>query len=614
MTDPRNASTPAEVGGCRPCVGTLSTAVVEGPLALRMRRFAAASRGEIGLQILTLPHLAARLAGGFVRPAQREELEPAVQKALEAGGFSDLTSLQQLPGMVRALVRTLQRLWLADTVPADYPDTPRLADLHLIDSRVRAALGPAVLVPPDLVAAARTRLDLAANLLGPVTFEPHLWIAPVWRGLIEDIRRRVPVMGLQDQVAASAGVASAQIFICADPHAEVAEALRWARDLVASGRAAPHEIALATAAPRAWDDHMLALSRSAELPVHFSHGVSILTTMDGQACAALAELLAHGLSQERVHRLLAHSAGRCTGLQALPANPLAGLSAEAHLGDLAQWRRALERAQTLRVDGTRPAAVLIPALELLSQGWPAAEEAGALLLPGSSLTVWRAALRSAPPEALAFSLSCLRVADGRDPANSITWCPASHLAGAPRPFVRLIGLTASAWPRAITTDPILPGHVLAIDRDAAPTLPDGDRRAFATIAGGATGELSLSYPRRNGQGGLQAPSPLLRADSPRVSLARLRIPNHAYSEADRLRARLTEAARDPRYALATRCWRARRAPQVTPHDGILQANHPAILRALAQPQSATSLRRLLRDPQGYVWRYALEWRETMPVA
>ncbi|MDB5577510.1 MAG: hypothetical protein JWR80_2686, partial [Bradyrhizobium sp.] len=42
--------------------------------------------------------------------------------------------------------------------------------------------------------------------------------------------------------------------------------------------------------------------------------------------------------------------------------------------------------------------------------------------------------------------------------------------------------------------------------------------------------------------------------------------------------------------------------------------HPAILRALAQPQSATSLRRLLRDPQGYVWRYALEWRETMPVA
>ena len=47
--------------------GPIRTLVVEGPLALRTERLAAARRREIGLQILTLPLLAARLAGGFAR-------------------------------------------------------------------------------------------------------------------------------------------------------------------------------------------------------------------------------------------------------------------------------------------------------------------------------------------------------------------------------------------------------------------------------------------------------------------------------------------------------------------------------------------------------------------
>ena len=38
------------------------TVIVEGPLAFRMRRIAAARQGEAGVQIMTLPQLAARLA------------------------------------------------------------------------------------------------------------------------------------------------------------------------------------------------------------------------------------------------------------------------------------------------------------------------------------------------------------------------------------------------------------------------------------------------------------------------------------------------------------------------------------------------------------------------
>lgn len=57
------------------------TVVVEGPLAFRMRRIAAARRGETGVQILTMPQLAARLAGGFTQPARSEDLDTATRAA-----------------------------------------------------------------------------------------------------------------------------------------------------------------------------------------------------------------------------------------------------------------------------------------------------------------------------------------------------------------------------------------------------------------------------------------------------------------------------------------------------------------------------------------------------
>jgi hypothetical protein len=66
------------------------TVVVEGPLAFRMRRRAAARGSEAGLQILTLPFLAARLAGGFRRPARSRDVEPAIRLALDAPGLGEL--------------------------------------------------------------------------------------------------------------------------------------------------------------------------------------------------------------------------------------------------------------------------------------------------------------------------------------------------------------------------------------------------------------------------------------------------------------------------------------------------------------------------------------------
>jgi hypothetical protein len=52
---------------------------------------------ECGLQILTWPQLAARLAGGFVQPIAPELLEPAIQSAIAAKGFKELDRVCELP-------------------------------------------------------------------------------------------------------------------------------------------------------------------------------------------------------------------------------------------------------------------------------------------------------------------------------------------------------------------------------------------------------------------------------------------------------------------------------------------------------------------------------------
>src|ERR1700730_1156227 len=91
-----------------------STAIVEGPLAHHMRRVAAARNAETGLQILGLSQVAARLAGGFSTPVTAELLEPAIRNALEEKGFSELEPSRELPGMTRAIARTLRKAWEAD--------------------------------------------------------------------------------------------------------------------------------------------------------------------------------------------------------------------------------------------------------------------------------------------------------------------------------------------------------------------------------------------------------------------------------------------------------------------------------------------------------------------
>ena len=58
---------------------------------------------ELGVEILTLPQLAPRRGGGFRRPAQGEILFPAINAALEQGGYAQRNGVRYLPGMTRAV-------------------------------------------------------------------------------------------------------------------------------------------------------------------------------------------------------------------------------------------------------------------------------------------------------------------------------------------------------------------------------------------------------------------------------------------------------------------------------------------------------------------------------
>ncbi|MCI0631864.1 MAG: PD-(D/E)XK nuclease family protein [Phycisphaerales bacterium] len=112
---------------------------------------------------------------------------------------------------------------------------------------------------------------------------------------------------------------------------------------------------------------------------------------------------------------------------------------------------------------------------------------------------------------------------------------------------------------------------------------------------------------------MQCASALWPAGTAPRARTRTRTPEHAFSEADRLLARPAEAGKTPRIKASRTCWRNWHRSDVTPHDGAIRAGHPAVERALGRLHSATSLKRLARDPLGFLWRYALGMR-SVPLA
>jgi hypothetical protein len=557
------------------------TIVVHTRLAGHMARVEAARAGAHGVQILTMGQMAARLAGGFLAPIDPDSLREAVRDALPETDLGELEKIKTLPGMVRAAVGTLDKIWRAD-IDLTLSSHPRLRALAALEQNVLGRLPPSMKKPKALVDLARARIAHAPAVLGPIEIRGHSEMPVCWRpllGALADVvqvtwvagPRSVPdwVDGNRIKIRRTeANNATPELYSCVTPQHEILEAFRWMRALIAQGKARPEEIAIAAASPADFDDHVLALSKDANLPMHFVQGIKAVATSDGQAAAALADVLVKGISQERVRRLFRQLHGT-PAIADVPQNWLRVLPIDAPLSSVERWEQAFAKtAPGDWPDGVDRSGLVLDILRLLAKGPEAARQVGEKLLPKLPLKLWERALEEGPPAALSVTLTHLRIDDKLEPASHPIWTSAISLAAAPRPFVRLLGLNAGRWPRRISEDRLIPDHIIAISELDPLPVADGDRRDFATIIGSAK-HATISFSRRDVEGRLLGRAPLI-GELNEIYLSRGRTPDHAASESDRLLARPSEFRNTPiaRSGLGTwQDWSGRRSPCTTDWSG-----------------------------------------------
>lgn len=601
------------------------THVVPGRLGERRLRDALAAGGGLGHVITTLPGLAARLAGGFARAATGAEVRAALQEP-PAAELTTLAGVAVMPGFARAAARTLQAAWHANVDLGERATAGgRWAELAALERHVAASLVGGALLPPRLVALARARVARAPRLTGPVTLQGLADVPPLYRPLVEELAGVVPVAWrgasppapawLPATVAWAAPeprpLPTATVVGCADPDHEALEALGWARELIASGRR-PEEVLIAAVDTAAYDDAIGFLAAEAGIPLHAAHGVRALSTPVGQVVAALADALVRGPGQVEVRRLATAARRANVGpLGLVPEDWADELAPDAFLIDTERWRRAL---RPLAARESHQAEIIVRLVADLELGLAAARRVGARWLDGRAAELWRRAMADGPPGVLEQTLARLRVDDGVDPAAAVLWGPAAALTAWPRPHARLLGLSARGWPRrGSDEDPLLPERIRPglVLRERSVTRQDGD--AFAALVAAARTELVVSYPRRDARGRVAPRSHLLASLAGATTVeARRGAGDRAVTEAYRRAARPAELASDPRQRRGAAAYRAAYSPDLTPHDGVVRPDHPALAAALERVQSATSLRSLLLNPHGYVVRYALRWERPEP--
>jgi hypothetical protein len=600
------------------------TIVAHGRLAMRELRLDAARQRRHGLQIMSFEQLAVRLAGGFARPIDDESLRSAIQAVLPTTPLGELESIKLLPGMVDASADTLHKAWRAGIdMAARAGEHPRLDSIARLEAAVLAQLPPDMMRPTDIVAAACQRLDHAKAVLGPVEIIGITELSPCWRALLQALTNHTsvtwtagprPTPSWLDATGISITRTPRQAptvltFSAATAYHEAIEAIRWARSLLASGEAEPADIAIAAASTAEYDDHLLSLRADANLDLHFVHGIKVTTTRQGQTAAALADILIRGLSQTRMRRLAALCGADSGPFQTLPVGWTRILPTDAPLASASAWMRFLDRLTPADwPDEKDHVPTLRGIVELLAKGHGAADEIGTALLSGRALAMWRKVLLAGPSGSLDTTLETLKQDDGLEACVTVAWMPASALAASPRRFVRLVGMNSSRWPRGISEDRLISDHI--IPTAELDPLPAGaaDRRDFDTILATTNRQIVLSRARRDSEGRLLGRSSLLSAPADETYIRRNAVPTHAFSETDRLMARPQEFVQDPQAISATTGWRNWHRKEITPHDGLVRADHPLLLAILGRTQSASSLRLLLRSPLGFVWRYGMRLR------
>src|SRR5665213_387046 len=599
-----------------------STIIVPNSWAATCHRLEAAGAGIVGRRVLAIEHAVARLAGGFLEPVNRVAVLDAVRVALDKACPQEFENAKDLPGLVRAVASSLLKAWNAGIKLTDHMErSERLASMAKLEGAVLGLLPVSMRRPGDLKALALQRLIFAPEVLGSIRIVGRTEMSPVWRDIVIALADVVPVVWeagarsvpkwLTAKITVetlSSSPATTKYFSCADGSHEVLEAIRWARDLIATGRGTPEEIAICAAAPQAFDAQMAAFADSAGLPIHFIHGRAAIEGRDGQEAAALADIISTGLSLQRFRRLAALAQG--AAFEGLPENWRRVLPRDASLTTVERWQQMLDNVAEWP-GGVAFGGELIEIVTACDSGTAYAREAGGRILGARARALWDRALLEGPAEALLTTLTTLAVKDEVEGLTSIVWGPAAAVASYPRRFVRMIGLAAGSWPRGISEDPLLPAHV--VDPRELNPLPvsDADRRDFATILACANGEVVGTRSRRDSEGRLLGASPLwpMREEH---ELTKSRAPERAASGGDRLAARPAEFLTTAIGKAARATWHDWHVPEINPHDGRVRSNHPMILEGLARPMSASTVKLLLTNPIGWMFGEVLSLTEPDP--
>lgn len=596
------------------------TYIAHGRLASREIHLGAARNQRHGVQVMAFEQMAARLAGGFAQPIDAEALRDAIQQALPETDLGELDTIKLLPGMVGAAADTLHKVWRTGIdLSTRANEHPRLAAVAALEQAVLERLPSSMMRPIDLASQGMVHLHHAPQLFGQIEIVGISELSPCWRDLLLRLARTLPVRwnagprSVPDWLEGSAveivrsepATPQVEAISAASGYHEAIEALRWARELIASGTAKPSEIAIAAAAPAAYDDEFMALRADANIELHFVHSIRVVTTRDGQTAAALADILVRGLSQAHLRRLATLLAGSGP-FQTFPEGWQRVLPPDAPLSSTDAWERLLSGLTADRwSDGIDHTAKLRVIVEKLGRGTSDAEEIGRAFLSGGALRIWKKALLAGSAAAIDVTIDGLRQEDACEACVSVAWMPASALAASPRKFVRLLGLTSTGWPRRISEDRLLSDHIVPVGELDPLPVTAADRRDFETILSTTTDQVVLSRARRDSEGRLLGKSPLLRGQPEPRYVRRNRRPAHAMSETDRLVARPADFGASDQARSAAECWNDWQRPVVTAHDGMVRADHPALLAALQRVQSASSLAKLLRNPLGFTWSYAL---------
>ena len=361
---------------------TRMTLIVHDRLSAHTARLEAARKFHHGLQVMSFEQAAVRLAGGFTQAIDGETLRALIQAVLPALDTGELERIKLLPGMVIAAAESLYKVWHAGIDLADHaPRHPRLQAMARLEAAVLEQLPHGMQRPVDIVASARARLQHAPSILGTVEISGLTELEPCWRALLKSLGEVVPVQwtagpravpdwleGSAVTISTSAAESPAvSVVSAATAYHEAIEALRWARALLASGTPAS-DIAIASASTAEYDDHFLALRTDANLDLHFVHGLRTVSTREGQAAAALTDIVVRGLSRARLRRL-AVLCGAAGPFRTLPEGWLRVLPADAPLSNLAAWERLLVRlAPEDWPDGTDHSEGLRTAVHLLARG------------------------------------------------------------------------------------------------------------------------------------------------------------------------------------------------------------------------------------------------------